>query len=692
MNHPDSNYQDSNHDIENIPTNLSENEHFQDVVNRVALSRRKVIKSGLGLSAAMFLGGSLTACGDDDTADTAAATVTTPTSTGAISFSPIATSSGDSVLVPAGYSAQILAPWGSALFHDSPAWKGDASESGDDQARQVGDNHDGMHFFALPGTDASSEGLLVMNHEYVNLEYFYAPGPDPLNPMEPWSLDKVRKAQHAHGISVLHIRKNSAGKWEVVIGSYYNRRLTGRSPMELTGPAAGHALLKTLTDSTGTRVFGTLNNCGNGFTPWGTYLTCEENFNGYFGTTSGVDSRDAHMKRYGISALKSGYRWEEFDSRFDYATDPNESNRFGWIVEIDPFDPNSIPKKRTALGRFKHENVAITIAKDGRVVAYMGDDQANDYVYKFVSDGKYIAGNPSLNRDLLDSGKLYVAKFTNGATAADMMGVGEWVLLDKTANTTLAADVNFADQGDVLVKTRLAADAVGATKMDRPEWVTVHPTTQEVYLTLTNNSSRALVAIDDANPREANRFGQIIRWREAGGDPASVAAFEWDLFVLAGNPVKYPKPDLRGGSDNISADNTFNSPDGLAFDADGRLWIQTDGNYSSTSHYQGQGNNQMLVADVKTRSIQRFLVGPAGCEITGITWTPDGKTLFINVQHPGEASGHPNAPTPTIGMSMDAYLASNATAFSTWPDRNPDSRPRSATVVISKLDGGKIGL
>lgn len=676
-------------DPENIPSNLSENEHFQDVVNRVAMSRRKLIKSGLGLSAAMFLGGSLSACGHDDDD---AVVGSSPTASGAISFTPVPVSSSDSLTVPEGYEVQVIAPWGSALFYDSPDWQGDASETGDDQARQVGDNHDGMHFFAIPGTDASKEGLLVMNHEYINLEYFYAPGPDTANPMEPWTLDKVRKAQHGHGISVLHLRKNSALKWEVVVGSFYNRRLTARSPMELSGPAAGHALLKTSIDATGTRAFGTLNNCGNGFTPWGTYLTCEENFNGYFGTLDSAYVRDANQVRYGMSAGGFGYRWHELDDRFDYAVNPNEANRFGWIVEIDPFDPTSVPKKRTALGRFKHENAALTLAQNGRAVIYLGDDQANDYVYKFVSDGIYNAGTPATNRTLLDTGKLYVAKFANGATAADMMGVGEWILLDKTANATLAADATFADQGEVLVKTRLAADAVGATKMDRPEWVAVHPGTQEVYLTLTNNSSRTAGAVDDANPRASNRWGQIIRWREAGGDPGSVAAFEWDLFVLAGNPNAFAAPDLRAGSGNVTTSNTFNSPDGLAFDADGRLWIQSDGNYSNTGNYLGQGNNQMLVADAKTKTIQRFLTGPSGCEITGITWTPDGKTLFINVQHPGEASGHPNAPTPPPGLSLDAYLASNSTAFSTWPDRNPDSRPRAATVVITKKDGGKIGL
>lgn len=675
----------SKHDHDNLPTNLPANDHFQSVVDSIVLSRRKLLKTGLGFGAAMFLGGSLTGCSDDSTPAAA------PVSTATIGFTPIAANSGDSIVVPAGYQAQVLAPWGSALFSDSPAWRGDASEGGDDQARQVGDNHDGMHFYAIVGTDSSSEGLLVMNHEYCNYEYLFAP----FDPATEWTLDKVRKAQHAHGISVLHVRRNSTGKWDVVIDSYYNRRITGRSPMELTGPAAGHALVKTSADASGTRVLGTLNNCGSGRTPWGTYLTCEENFNGYFGINDDTtgDRRDAVQKRYGLSynsgtgSSRSGYRWEEHDSRFDYLAEPNESNRFGWIVEIDPYDPVSIPKKRTALGRFKHENAALTISKEGYAVVYLGDDQANEFIYKFVSTNKYDAANLAANRNLLDSGKLYVAKFSNGATSGDAMGVGEWILLDKTANATLAADATFADQAEVLIKARLAASAVGATPMDRPEWVAVHPTTREVYCTLTNNSGRSVT--DDANPRASNRWGQIIRWSEAGNDPASVAAFEWDLFVIAGNPNAFT--DARAGSANITVDNTFNSPDGLAFDKDGRLWIQTDGNYSNTGNYLGQGNNQMLVADVTSGKIERFLVGPAGCEITGIDWTPDGKTLFINVQHPGEAGGHPNAPVPPMGVSLDEYLSANPTSFSTWPDRNPDSRPRSATVVITRTDGKTIG-
>jgi hypothetical protein len=319
----------------------------------------------------------------------------------------------------------------------------------------------------------------------------------------------------------------------------------------------------------------------------------------------------------------------------------------------------------------------------------MGDDQVNDYIYKFVSDGRFVPGKDAANRQLLDHGKLYVAKFGNGATAGDFMGTGEWVLLDKQDNPVLAADDRFADQAEVLIKTRLAADAVGATKMDRPEWIAVHPATKEVYCALTNNSGRSAAQVDDANPRAANRFGQIVRWREAGSD-AGAMSFDWDLFVIAGNPNVYAAGDLNAGSASIDTSNTFNSPDGIGFDADGRLWIQTDGNFSNTGVYAGQGNNQMLCSDPTTGEIRRFLVGPSGCEITGLTFTPDGKTMFINVQHPGEVGSHPNRPTPPAGVSMDDYVAANPLSFSKWPDA-AGGRPRSATVVITKNDGGVIG-
>jgi secreted PhoX family phosphatase len=460
---------------------------------------------------------------------------------------------------------------------------------------------------------------------------------------------------------VVHIRR-TAGVWGIVVDSTYNRRITGNTLMELTGPAAGDALLQTTDDPSGTQVFGTLNNCGNGFTPWGTYLTCEENFNQYFGTTNTANpgqTRNANMLRYGLSSGTTQRKYETYFNRFDWQREPNEANRFGWIVEIDPFDATSTPRKRTALGRIKHENAAYAIAADGRVVVYMGDDQANDYIYKFVSNGTYIEGNIANNRNLLDSGTLYVARFNDGGTTGDMMGTGEWLPMT-TTNPALAA---YASQAEILVNTRLAADTLGATPMDRPEWVAVHPTTKEVYVTLTNNSGRTTT--NDANPRTGNVYGQIIRWREAGGDPTALS-FEWDLFVLAGNPTIAQANPLNNGSSNVTNNNTFNSPDGLGFDSAGRLWIQTDGNYSNTGNYANQGNNQMLCANPTTKEIRRFFVGPVECEVTGLTFTPDSRTLFINIQHPGEGGN------------------------SHWPEGGT-ALPRSATVVITKNDGGVIG-
>lgn len=656
-------------DQDDIPTNPTANPHFHDVVEAVR-SRRGFLKAGLAMGAVGFLGTSLAGCGGGSDDDDKPAAM--------LGFTAVAANTLDTITVPAGYKHAVFCRWGDPLFANSPAWKGDATEDAAAQALQFGDNHDGMHFF--PIGNSSTEGLLVMNHEYINPEFFYTR--DVQNGTAAWSLDNVRKAQHAHGVTVAHV-KLEQGQWKVVVPSNYNRRIHVNTPMSITGPARGHALMRTSADPAGEASLGTVNNCGNGFTLWGTYLTCEENFNGYFGTTSGTDTRNANMKRYGISAAVSGYRWEEHDDRFDYAKEPNEANRMGWIVEIDPFDPTSVPRKRTALGRFKHENAAQTLAKDNRVVVYMGDDQANDYIYKFVSTGKYDpAASAAVNRDknLLEQGTLYVARFGAGAAANDMAGTGQWVALvpgtPTTDGSTLGA--KFGDIGAILVNTRLAADAVGATKMDRPEWVTVHPKTGEVYCTLTNNSGRTTP--DEANPRASNIYGQIIRWRDAGGDAAALT-FDWDLFVLAGNPA-HPAGGLQAGTSNIKADNLFNSPDGLAFDKDGRLWIQTDGNFSNTGNYAGMGNNQMLVADPATKEIRRFLVGPSGCEITGITWTPDQKYVFINVQHPGEYGSHPRKPAVE---PMD-----DALAFSKWPEAT-GGRPRPATVVIWKEDGGKVG-
>ncbi len=640
-------------DPEDLPSNTSANEHFQDVVER-AYSRRGFLKSGIGLSAALFLSGPISAYG------AATGKSPQPGTAGLLGFQAIPISTDDTIKIAPGYTATVFAPWGTPLFKGDPAWKADGSDNAAAQARQVGDNHDGIHFFAIEGS--STEGLLVMNHEYATVkkgEYTWLFGADRTGPL---TADKVHKAIHAHGVSVIHIVRTNGGTWEIKLDSPYNRRITAATPMELTGPAAGDPLLRTKADASGKQVLGTFNNCGNGWTPWNTYLACEENFNNYFGTLSGEDTRNAAQKRYGISAKGSAFRWEEFEERYDYVKEPNEANRHGWIVEIDPFDPASTPRKRTALGRFKHENAAYALAADGRVVIYMGDDQRNDYIYKFVSDNTYRKGGD--NSSLLDAGRLYVARFDDGDTADDFMGTGQWILLDKSDNPTLSADTSFTSQAEVLIHARLAADAVGATKMDRPEWVSVHPATGEVYVTLTNNNKRTTP--DAVNPRANNIYGQIVRWREADSD-AAATRFEWDIFVLAGNPIKHTdRNDLASGSANITADNTFNSPDGLAFDSHGRLWIQTDGKYSNSGDYEGQGNNQMLCADPVSKEIRRFLTGPKECEVTGIAFTPDSKTLFINIQHPGEAG--------------DSH----------WPDGGT-AIPRSATVIITKDDGGVIG-
>lgn len=664
-----------------------------------ALSRRRVLMAGLGAATLPFLSG-LSACGGGS--DAPAETM--------FGFDGIATSTTDAVVVPTGYVASAIIPWGEPLFEGGPAWKPDATNTAAEQEAQIGDNHDGMAFFGFnaAGTgfgDRSDEGLLVLNHEYINPEYFYAPGSDASNWLLPFTLEKARKGQAAHGASVVHVRRRSDGAFEHVKGSAFNRRIHGNTPMTLQGAAAGHVSLTTAADPNGTEVLGMLNNCGNGRTPWGTYLTCEENFNGYFGW-NGSRTPSALENRYGITQAGFGYLWHTVDARFDVNANPNEPNRFGYIVEIDPFVPGSKPVKRTALGRFKHENAECVVASDGKVVVYMGCDERNEYVYKFVSTGTFDRSNPTStsNRRLLEAGTLYVAKFEAGAVANDRAGTGTWLPLVFGQNGLTEAN-GFTSQADVLIRARQAADRVGATMMDRPEWVSANPTKPgEVFITMTNNNRRGTTtassnnvngstvagasrpAVDEANPRANNVWGHIVRWNEAGGN-GSALTFTWDIFVLAGQPSVV---DTRAPSSNVTASNLFNSPDGLAFDDFGRLWIQSDGNYGNTGDFANMGNNQMLVADPTTKEIRRFLVGPSGCEITGITWTPDRKTMFVNVQHPGEIGNHPRAPKNAAGATLtDNEIARNATAFSQWPTAG--ARPRAATVVVRRTDGGVVG-
>jgi uncharacterized protein len=677
---------------------------FAEMVEQINPRRRMLLKSGLGVATIPFLGG-LAACGSDSDAAPPIAT-----SEKMLGFTAVAISTADTMVVPTGYVASSILPWGAPIRAGAPAWKSDATNTAAEQEQQVGDNHDGMTFFGLNAAGSaygtrSDEGLLVMNHEYINPEYFYAPDTDAANWLLPFTLEKARKGQAGHGVSVNHVKRNADGSIESVASSRFNRRITGNTPMTISGPAAGNDLLKTAADTTGTTALGTLNNCANGFTPWGTYLTCEENFNGYFGW-NGTRTANALENRYGLTQGGFGYLWHTVDPRFDINANPNEPNRFGWVVEIDPFNPDSRPVKRTALGRFKHENAELVVTANNKVVVYMGDDERNEYLYKFVSTGTFNNADPTsaANRTLLDSGTLYVAKFEAGATVGDRAGTGTWIPLVFGQNG-LTADNGFTSQADVLIRARQAADRVGATMMDRPEWVAANPKKAgEVFLTLTNNNRRGTTTassnkpdgtsaagssrppVDEANPRDNNVWGHIVRWNETNGDGAALS-FTWDVFVMAGQPSV---TGARAPSSNITADNIFNSPDGLGFDSFGRMWIQTDGSFSNTGDFANMGNNQMLAADPTTKEIRRFLVGPSGCEITGLAFTPDRKTMFVNVQHPGEVSNHPRAPKKADGATFsDNDTARNPTAFSQWPIAG--TRPRSATVVVRRTDGGVIG-
>lgn len=582
--------------------------------------------------------------------------------TGALGFASVPTSSSDTVQVPPGYTATVLLSWGDPIGHSSgsPAFKQDASNSAEEQALQTGMHHDGIHYFPLPfGSESSSSALLALNNEYTDDGLLHTDG------FANWSADKVRKSQNAHGVTIVEVRARE-GRWEIVRPSRYARRVTARTPMTIAGPAAGAPQMRTAADARGTACLGTLNNCAHGYTPWGTYLTCEENWDAYFASSSTLTT---DHRRNGITPKGRGYRWHEFDERFDAGKHPNEPHRFGWVVEIDPYDPQSRPVKRTALGRFSHEGAWPAIGRDGRVTIYMGDDRQFEYIYKFVSRDAWNPHDRSANRSLLDHGTLYAAKFNED-------GSGSWLELTFGKNGLNAAS-GFADQADVTIRTRAAADTAGATKMDRPEWIAVHPGTKEVYCTLTNNSRRGVgkdPGTNASNPRLHNTFGHIIRWREDGGDPAS-PGFKWDIFVLAGDP-QHTDPLKRG---NIKGD-AFGSPDGLWFDDGGILWIQTDVSTSAMhkGDYERMGNNQMLAADITTGEIRRFLTAPRGSEVTGVVTSPDGRAMFVNIQHPGETASERNHPK-------------NPKAVSSWPDGAAGGRPRSSTIVIRKNDGGIIG-
>jgi hypothetical protein len=745
----------ASHPTNDVSLNPSSNESIQDVIHRVAMGRRQFLQGGVSAVALASAGG-LTLGGLLQTVE--AAPVRPGRGFPGIGFESVPASTNiatvgsavtDVVRVPTGYNAQLFVAWGDPIMPGGAPFIGDASETAEQQERQFGEHNDGMHFFPLRsdsreygeresddedddddnGKLKSQAGILCVNNEYTHEDILFPDGQVGAG----YTLAKTRKSQAAHGVSILKARRKR-GKWGVKRNSRFGRRITANTPVSIAGPAAGHALMQTneylvtATGSipTGNRTdgysgLGTVNNCAHGITPWGTFLTCEENFNGNFGANAALPVATANeagkmFNRYGLTAAGFGYRWHTTDPRWDMAANPNEPNHFGWVVEIDPYDPRAKPVKRTAMGRFKHESAQYVVDKDDRVAFYMGDDERNEYIYKFVCKRPLNRKYERANRNLLDEGTLYVAKFGSDLT-------GRWIALVPGTigvdGVALRGNPNFAGIDDaevlakILIKARMAGDAVGATMMDRPEWTGARPRIGgfgevEVYCTLTNNNRRgssatptsnladgsttagsSRPAVDAANPREDNVYGHIIRWREAGKS-VTATSFAWDIFVQAGDtmsakPAK-PTNDYRGNivdAPNGSAD--FGAPDGLWFDDFGRLWVQTDQVGDGSGDWVNIGANCMACADPNSGEMRRFLTSPNRCEVTGVTMTPDGRTMFVGIQHPGEDSP-----------------AADPTQFSNWPQGQfglesdgvttlPAGRPRSSVVVITRDDGGIIG-
>ncbi len=680
-----------------VNRNASDNTPFSLILEK-NLSRRRFMQGSLSAALLSATGLGLAGCGSDSGSDDEA----TPGGGGetpskvTLGFESLPNSMTDACVMPAGYVAQVFAPWGTPFNANGRPWDKDGNNTSQDLLYSTGMHHDGMHYFALEGS--SVEGLLVMNHEYIDENALHPNGPtignDGKRPAE-----EVRKEINAHGVSVLHVKLNGS-KWEIVQNSKYNRRFTSATPMALAGPVAGTDWVKTRYSPAGAMVRGTNNNCGNGYTPWGTYLTAEENWASCFVNTDAAN-QPAHQKRLGVPTAKGRYLWEtaagdasevqgEFsrfnitatgaDATQDYR---NEVNGFGYLVEIDPYDPDSIATKRTAMGRFAHEGAAYGPLEAGKPVAfYTGDDSRFEYIYKFVSeavwDPKDVERTDRLavGAKYLDKGTLYVARFNED-------GTGEWLSLTEDAKgadgRTLGQE--FGSLEAILINTRGAADFVGATPMDRPEWTATHPTNGDIYLTLTNNTARK-DETNAANPRLNNVNGHIIRWH----DETDSTAFKWDIFVFGANADAEADVNRSG----LTELNQLASPDGLGFDDRGILWIQTDNGIDGgrNNAVAKATNDQMLavvpgaLADAtgtgpainadNQGDLRRFFVGPNEAEITGFAFTPDHTTIFLNVQHP---------------VNWPAYDSDDAT-------KAPSGkvRPRASTVAIRREDGQPIGV
>ena len=632
----------SNDSIEAPAPNRNGNEPFQAILDR-RISRRGLMKAAAAGAPLIALSTSPLGSrifGGAPLAGVAEAASST------LGIESIPHDLDDAINVAPGYTSDVLIRWGDPVESGAPAFSL-INQTAAAARRQFGFNCDYVAFMPLyPG--ATRFGLLGVNHEYTRGGDMF-PGYDGDNPTERQVAVEIAN----HGLSVVRVTRSASGRWSYSRNSFYNRRIHGQTPMVPTGPAAGSAHLQTSADPSGMDIRGMFNNCGGGKTPWGTILTCEENFHQYFGNNDAADeTARARNARYGAPGGESRRKWERFERRFDIGQEPNEINRHGYVVEIDPYDPNSTPRKHTALGRFKHEAANTTLADDNRVVVYSGDDQRFDYIYKFVSRDKFDAYNRRANLDLLEAGTLYVAKF-------DDSGSGEWIALVPEGPL---ADWSLAD---ICVFTREAADLVGATPMDRPEDIEVNPVNRRVYAALTNNTRRAEDAADGPNPRGPNTHGHILELTEDGGDSASTA-FTWDVFILCGDPANPEHGTYFAGFDQSELDS-ISAPDNVAFDGAGNLWVTTDGQPRSLQ--AADAAYVIPTAGPERGRLRRFLTGVPGGEVTGPEFTPDYTTLFLAIQHPGEGGGLEEPD-------------------STWPDGD---FPRPSVIAARKLDGGVIG-
>ncbi|MPZ96296.1 MAG: DUF839 domain-containing protein [Propionibacteriales bacterium] len=639
--------------------NTSGNEHFQDVLART-IARRSVLKAGAAGGAGLVIAG---------LGQSAAAAA--PSTTGGhgdisdLDFDPVTPNKRDALTTATGFRHDVVARWGDPVVPGAPDFD-IHHQSAESQALQFGYNCDYIGVLPL----GRRRALLVVNHEYTSEVLMY-----PAGEYDDETIKEI--ALQAHGLSVLEIERGTKdGSWRRVEPrrTTHNRRITATSSFELTGPAAGSPRLRTQGDPTGRHVLGTFNNCAGGMTPWGTTLHGEENFNGYFDKSGELDPRyTASYARYGLTG--SGRGWKDVDDRFDLTVEPHEPFRFGWIVELDPYDPGSTPKKRTLLGRMKHEGATISLTSDGRAVAYMGDDERGDYIYKFVSRDRMARGTTRQahrhNLTLLDKGTLYVAKFTGDGTEDGVYdGTGEWIALA----TDSASLVDGMSLEDVLIDARIAGDAVGATRMDRPEDIEPNPVNGKIYCALTNNSDRGTTfPVEESNPlassmvrsspsapltsASGNRNGYVLELTEQGGNGAATR-FTWDLFLVCGDPEA---PETYFGGFPKEQVSPISCPDNVAFDREGNLWVSTDGNALG-------GNDGLFAVPTKGRDrgrVRQFLTVPIGAETCGPLIVDDA-SVFVAVQHPGETDG-----------------ATFESPSSTWPHTDDFARP---SVVVTYRD------